>query len=350
MLYCAHMRSFLLATAVAAATVVQASAQDIRYAAELNHVPVECRSVAMGNTGVVLPRNGTGAYWNPSLPAFLEKYEITVEGAKLFGSLADLGVLSAAAPIQNGINLGALYTGFFSGDILQQDSLEGTPLERLYNPQLRANGEDATGVFHNNQHRIQLFIARLFNVPIPRPAGYSLPLPIDIGAGLNFKYYWQTLTPADDVRMGFNMNLDFGAALSIGADTDIKTQEITRRILIGIALRDFLPTKVMWLHSPTEYQEPVHGTQSFGVSYTDRTGLLKGNWTVAIALNRSYESTVHVGLEGEFWNLIAFRAGLANRIPSLGAGISTDFFRVDYAFTFDELAFTPLRLAIGVRF
>jgi hypothetical protein len=333
---------FVLCTSVAA--------QDIRYAAELNHVPVECRSVAMGNSGVALFRNGTSAFYNPALPAFLSRYEIALEGAKLYGNLADLGVASLSAPVQNEVNIGAVYTGFFSGDILQQDSLEGTPQERLYNPQLRANGEDATGVFQNNQHRVQVFVARLFNLPLPRPSGYSLPLPVDLAAGLNFKYYWQTMTPGDDVRMGFNVNLDFGIALSVGADYDMQKQQISRRILVGMAIRDFLPTRVTWLHSPTDYSEPVDNSRYYGISYTDRTGFLRGNWTVHLALHKSYETSVHGGLEGEFWDLVAFRAGISDRMPTLGAGIHTDLFRLDYALSFDELELSPLRLAIGFSF
>ncbi|MBD3391571.1 MAG: hypothetical protein GF418_05945 [Chitinivibrionales bacterium] len=335
---------------LSAACFFTAAAQDIRYAVELNHVPVECRSVAMGNTGVVLPRNGTTAFWNASLPAYSTTYDIALEGAKLYGNLADLGVASLSAPVQEGLNLGALYTGFFSGDILEQDTLQGEPLERLYNPDLRATGNDATGVFTNNQHRVQVFVARLFNLPVPRPSGYSLPMPVDLAAGLNFKYFWQTMTPGDDVRMGFNVNLDFGAALSIGADYDLEAQEISRRILLGMAIRDFLPTEVVWLHSNDGYREPVDLSQYYGVSYCDKTGFLKGNWTLTFALHNSYTTSVHAGIEAEFWDLVAFRAGVSDRIPTLGAGIRTDVLYLDYAFTFDELDFSPLRLSLGFSF
>jgi hypothetical protein len=325
-------------------------AQEIRYALEMNRIPIECRSVAMGGTGVALYRDAAVSYWNPALPAFNKNYYVSVEGAKLYSNLSDLGAVSLSAMIQKGLNIGALYTGLLSGDITEWDTLEGELLERLYNPELRASEDDGTGVFHNNQHRIQLFVARLFPIRIPRPAGVGVPLPVEFAAGMNCKYYWQTMTPQNDIRMGMNINLDFGAALSIGVDYDIEKNEVTRRILIGIAFSDFLPTKVSWVQSPIDYKEPVHGSQSYGISYSDRTGFLMANWTASLALIKQYEVAVHAGIEAEFWNTVAFRAGIADRRPALGAGIRTDIFRIDYAITFDELAVTPLRLTIGFYF
>jgi len=339
-----------LCPALTVACIATAAGQEIRYAMELNHVPVECRSVAMGNSGVALIRNGTSAFWNPALPAFNTKYEIAVEGAKLYANLADLGTASMSAQVQDGMSMGTVYTGFFSGDILLQDTLPGTPLERLYNPELRASGSDSKGVFHNNQHRIQVFVARIFPIPIPRPAGVSIPLPVDVAAGLNFKYYWQTMTPEDNVRMGFNVNMDFGAAISIGADFDLTRREISRRILFGMAIRDFLPTQVMWVQSPIDYREHVNSSRFYGVSYNDNTGFFKGNWTLSAGVHKTYSSSIHVGLEGEFWDIIAFRAGLSDRMPTVGAGIHTDIFSIDYAMSFDEIAISPLRLAIGFSF
>jgi len=64
---------------------------DIRYAAELNHVPIGCRTIAMGNTGVTLPYNDMSIYWNPSAISFSDNYDISIEGAKLYGGLSSLG-------------------------------------------------------------------------------------------------------------------------------------------------------------------------------------------------------------------------------------------------------------------
>ena len=55
--------------------VLELKELEIRYAAELNHVPVGCRTIAMGNTGVTLPYNDMSIFWNPSAISFSDKYE-----------------------------------------------------------------------------------------------------------------------------------------------------------------------------------------------------------------------------------------------------------------------------------
>lgn len=324
--------------------------QTIRYAAELNHIPLGCRTVALGNAGVAIPYSGYCAFWNPSLPSCSDKREVWLEGAKLYNSLSNLGSASFTAPVQNGLNLGAIYTAFLSGDITEWDSLEGTPLERLYNSEMRPDGNDGNGIFHNNHNSIIVSMSKMFSVPIPRPSGFSVPLPFDILTGLNFKYYWQTMTPADKVRMGMNVNIDIGICLRLGASYDIASQSIVREVIMAAAVKDVLPTRMMWINSYSDYDEPVHSARYYGLSYIDRSGFLKAHWTVVLALQRSYQTTVHAGLEGLFWDLVALRVGISDKTPSIGAGIQREIFFLDYAFTFDEIAFTPLRLDLGFKF
>lgn len=321
---------------------------DIRYAAELNHVPVGCRTVAMGNTGVVLPYSDLSAFWNPSLICLSPSYSVVIEGAKLYGGLSSLGTASFHAPVQNDLSVGLMYKAFFPDDILEYDSLEGTLLERQYTYSI--DGYPSRGVFHNNQHSIIASIAKLFSIPIPRPTSFSLPLPVDIAGGLNIKSLIQTMTPGDDVRLGYNINIDLGAVLRVGVDYNLAEESIRRELLIAATVKDILPTKMTWLHSYEGYEEPVDYSQFYGISYIDRSGFLHGDWTVSLSLHKQYEATLHAGLEGEFFDMVAFRCGISNRIATVGTGIHYKNYSADYSFTFDELSYSFLRLGIGYRF
>ncbi len=323
---------------------------ELRYALELHRIPMNSRSVAMGDLGVTLPYSGICAVNNPSLASFSENKSVWIEGARLYGGLSDIGVVSLAAPVQERLNLGLHYQGFFSGDIKQYDSLSGTYEQRLLDQELRPDENSSTGVFHNNQNTIRISVARLFSLPVPRPSGFSLPFVLDIAGGLNFKYHWQTMNPGDQVYVGMNVNVDLGLAVRLGFDYSLKDKKLSRQILLSAAIHDVLPTRVNWLGSYLNYVEETQSEGRYGIAYIDESGRLLADWTVAVGMSLQYENPVQFGIEAEFWDVVALRTGLNGKVPSIGAGVCIRSLSIDYAFTFDAPAYTPLRLALGYEF
>ncbi len=324
--------------------------EELRYALELHRIPMNSRSVAMGDLGVTLPYSGICAINNPSLASFSTKKSVWVEGARLYGGLSDIGVVSLAAPIQERLNLGVHYQGFFSGDIRQYDSLPGTYEQRQLNYELRPTENSSTGVFRNNQSTVRISVARLFSLPVPRPSGFSLPFILDIAGGLNFKYYWQTMNPGNRVYVGMNVNVDVGLAVRLGFDYDLKEKKLSRQILLSAAIHDVLPTRVNWLGSYLNYAEETQSEGRYGIAYIDESGTFFADWTAAVGMSLQYENPVQFGLEAEFWDIVAIRAGLNGKVPSVGAGVRIRSLSLDYAITFDAPAYTPLRLSLGYEF
>jgi hypothetical protein len=325
-------------------------AQTIRYAGELTQIPVSCRSIAMGEATVALPAEPFAAFINPGSAAFAQKRTISAAGARLFSGLGHHIATAMNAPVQNYLSLGTSYTAFFPGDLIRWDSLPGTPEQRLYQPDLRADGADGLGVFHNNHHQILATVSRLVSLPVPRPAGFSVPLPVDLGVGVNFKHYWQIMNPDGEARMGSNSNLDVGGCLRIGVGYDLDKEEISRALSFGIAVRDVLPSRMIWAHSYEDYQEPVDSRLQYGIAYIDRTEILGAHWTAAASLGGQYSSRLRLGLEAQLWEMVAFRAGLAESTPTFGAGIRSGGLQLDYAMSLDALAFSPIRLALTLAF
>jgi len=321
----------------------------VQYAAELNRIPVGCRSAAMGNCGAVQPFDAASIVWNPAATSFCSLNEVSAEYASLYGGLSSQACAAFRAPLKEGMSVGIAYEPFFSGDINLWDSLPGTYLQRQMDPAKRADGS-SQGIFTNAQNTLSLSLSKLFSLPIERPTSYSYPLPIEVATGLSFKGYWQTMNPRGKLRMGMNVNCDLGLLLHVGIDYDVSRKMVSRECFAGISIKDALGTKVVWLHSPADYQEKVDASEYFGFSYVDKTGILGANWTLTLGGARFYTTVFHGGIEAQFWNMVAFRAGLSDKTITAGVGLAYRSYCLDYAFSFDDLAYSPLRLSLGYSF
>ena len=339
----------VIACGIAAACAYGQDVASVRYAAELDNLPASCRAASMGDAGVALPLDAAGVFWNPSAHAYIKSYELSAEYAKLYGGLSSQGCAAIHVPLQEQMSVDAFYTRFQSGTISQWDTLPGTELARLADPSLRADGS-SNGSFTNDQNLLVLSIARVFPMPVPRVTTYSYPLPVELSGGINFKGFWQTLNPWGQVRMGMNINADAGVLLRVGIDYDLVKKQVSREFYAGLDVRNFLGTRMVWLHSPDNYQETVDMSESFGVSYIDRTRILGATWIATFAVLRDYGYTYHGGLEAQFADMISFRVGVSEKTFTCGAGVTFKNYSLDYAYRFDEIAPSPLRLSLRVAF
>lgn len=339
----------LVVAAVLIYSLLAMAEESIRYGAEMTRLPAGSDIASMGDAGVVLPSRATSALWNPGASPLQQKYEISAEIADLYSGLSRQAVFSAHVPIQGGIGSSVIYMPFFSGSTPYYDSLDGTYQERIRNPALRSDG-DPEGYFKNNQHYLVLTIGKLFPFHLPRVPGTGVPLPLEISAGVNFKGFLQTMNPKDVLHLGIGVNADAGLIGRIGLDYDLKKKEVCRNLILGISLRDIIPSQIMWMNSLQNYREPFKFAQYYGIAYEDLSGDLAGNWTIALALEKSQGLSYHGGVEAEFWETVSFRAGFSGKTPTLGAGFHYRQYFMDYAFRFDEIDLSFIRLTMGIVF
>ena len=325
--------------------------ETIRYTADVSRLPVGTDIAALGDAGVVLPRRVTAAIWNPAAAAFLKRYEFSIEGADLYQHLSQQGCFSGTAPLRNNLGVALSYLPFYSGRILMYDTIpEATGFNGIQNHQ-------PTGFMRNYQHLVVCAFARKFPLLLPRFSGTALPLPLDLSIGGNMKAYAQTMSPGGVLHMGMGYNVDIGLQARFGLDFNIRTNDVCREIWLGATVRDVLPSDVIWIYSsdnrltysPENYREPFHFAQYYGIAYVDRSGDLFANWTIALSLHKEYALTYHGGIEAEFWNMAFFRVGFSGRTPTLGAGLRYRRLFIDYAFRFEEIAFSFIRLTIGIE-
>jgi hypothetical protein len=311
-------------------------------------VPQDAAVAAMGDAGTALPFTPAAVFWNPSTPAFLPSFQASAEYGQLYSGLSQTGCFALKAPLQNQIAISALYIPFLSGDMERHSALEQSVIEMEETGNWPSGEPD--GIFHNDQHLFGLSIAKLFPLPVPRPGGFSTPFPVDFGVGCSFKWFWQYMNPDGITRMGMNVNLDLGMILRIGAEYDLARKRVNREIYLGVALKDVLPSRVIWMYTTEPYQEVVDMASYFGMAYVDKTGLLWADWTISAGIKKSYDVTYHWGIEATLFEIASIRAGLSNRIPTIGAGVAYKRYTIDYAFRFDEIAYSPLRLSLGFSF
>ncbi|KMQ51607.1 hypothetical protein CHISP_1364 [Chitinispirillum alkaliphilum] len=327
---------------------------EIRYAGEMSYLPVGAAISAMGDAGVALPGRAVSSHWNPAASSMSSDFEISAEYANLFWGLSHHGVFAFAAPIQNSMGFSGLWIPYYSGMITKWDTLSGTYLERLHDPNLRPDGS-GVGYLYNTHQMIVLSLSRLFPLSMPRAAASGLPRSADFAAGINFRGLWQTMHLDDKVRLGMNATFDIGMLVRFGIDYDFARKIVSRQLTLGFSWRNIVPSQITWTHSDDgsgkrEYREPVHGVQMYGITYTDKSGIAGANWVISGAIQNGYSLTYHIGLEGEFWETVSFRAGLSDKVPTMGAGIRYRNYHLDYAFRFDQLDHSPLRLSFGVKF
>ncbi len=326
-----------------------ADEMQLRYAADMAHLPAGADIAAMGDAGVVLPKRALSVIWNPASVSFARQVELSAEIADIYHGLSRQACFALRIPYQSQMASSIVYLPFLSGDIPCFDSLPSTYEQSLKDASLRSSGTPL-GYFRNNQHLMILTLGKLLALKMPTIPGSGLPRPLNISAGMSLKGYWQTMNPKDKKYMGVGVNADAGVMVSIGLDFDLSRKETSRTLIMGIAVRDFLPSEIIWVHSPVQYSEKIRYSHYYGISYVDKSGDLGGNWTFALGLDKQYTTSLRLGLEAEFWNIAVFRAGLSGKIPTLGAGVHYKRYYMDYAFRFDKIDFSFLRLNLGVLF
>ncbi len=341
---------FVSAVILGYGTLQSVSADDsIRYTADVTRLPVGTDVAAMGDIGVALPRRAVSAVWNPAAAALLGQYEFSMEGADLYQHLSQHGCFAGAVPLKNHFGAVLSYQPFYSGRINLYDTIpeaDGFNGLTVHKPR---------GFMRNYHHLVNVSLAGYYPLQFPRIAGTELPIPIDLSVGVNMKVYAQTMIP-DRMYLGMGYNADLGLLARIGIDYDITTNLPRRQVCIGATWRDVLPTSVLWMssgdkqleYSPERYREPFSFAQYYGVTFIDQSGALFADWVVGVGLTREYEVSYHGGIEATFWKMASFRAGVSGKTPTVGAGFHYRRFFIDYAFRFEEIAFSAVRLTIGV--
>lgn len=306
---------------------------------------------------MVLAHNALSVFDNPAAGSMVQSHEIACEGASLYGDMSRHATGALLASFERTLNVAALYSVFFSGEIPRFESL---------GPDERSDGTPR-GYFSNNHHYGVLSFSHRYAIPVYRISKIEqMPLPLEVAAGCNVKYYYQTMNPGNAFYAGANLNCDVGALLRVGIDYDFVEKRVQRECYFGVSIKDVLPTTITWFDSPYHYEEPVHRVEYYGICYNDMSGLLAAHWQISAAVRRSLQEDIdgrhagdslavylpsyHAGIQARFFETVALRAGYAAGAPTMGGGIAYRNVYLDYAFVLSQPRPSAARVSCGLRF
>ncbi len=326
--------------------------EDVRYALEMNRLGAGVRAKGMGNAFVAADPEATHLYWNCAGIGALTNRELYFSHQELYGGLSSHTQGIAVIPLPSAVGIGIGYARFQdTGNHERYGEAQGTLNDRLTKPDMRGDGTPI-GYGGNVQDELIVGTAKQYSIDLPRVAFYSIPAPLNIGAGASFKFYRNTFLLQDNreparTMMGLNANMDLGMRVQLGLMTDPKTRAIERSVSVGGVIQDALETQVDY---GTGYEETTQRVYRAGFSFLERADWIRGHLLVSVEIDEQYEKTDYFGVEYSYREMLALRAGLDDRNPSIGASLTHRYFRFDYAYSFHPLAATPLQMGLRIAF
>lgn len=284
-----------------------------KYAGEFMAIGVGGRALGLGGAYAALANDVTSGYWNPAGLAALSYPQVTLMHDERFGDLINYDYGAVAIPF------GATGSLAFSAIRLGVDGIPDTRNALIDN-----NGN---GVFDDvdrlDYSKISYFNAADWALYV----SYAKRATDRLSYGANLKFIRRDLGDASATGIGFDVGLQY---------------RLAERLTLGANVQDLTTTLVAWNTGTNELISP---TMKLGTAYA--IDALGGRFSPALDVDIRFEDRreasnahlgavsfdFHTGLEFDFRNLIALRAGY-NDLGSvtLGTGIHLLKFDIDYSF------------------
>ncbi len=283
-----------------------------KYAGEFIAIGVGGRALGLGGAYAAVANDVTAGYWNPAGLSKLNYPQLTLMHDERFGGLInyDYGAVAMPVGLQASIGVSAVRLGI--------DNIANT---RNAWTDLNNNGLPESNEIDYNK-------ISYFNT-----ADWAL-------------YFSYAKRASDQLSYGASLKLirrENGEASATGIGFDIGAQYlVTDRIALGATFQDATTTLVAWnsgtneLISPTLKVGSAYFLEAFGGRFTPAFDIdfrFENRQTASNAHIGGISLDFHTGLEFDFRNLVALRAGY-NEIGTftLGTGIHLPKFDIDYSF------------------
>ncbi len=288
------------------------------------------RALGMGGAYVAVVDDAVSTYYNVAGLTGLMTREANLMHSEQFGGLENYNSLSFAAPLSEIDAVGVTLLHLGVGDI---------PVTRLWDPSRAVSDSNRVEVaYRTDSADYALFLggARRFREDI------------SIGAAVKI------------LRRSIGRDTAFGYGIDLGAQ-----YQLSESLRLGASFRDVTGTAIVWdVRSSAENHDTrdrIAATVDAGAAYTDDLPWFGGEYTVAASMlffGDSPEvkgfSTMRLGVEYRYGDLLAFRGGFSEGSGTFGLGLtrlpllaSTS---LDYAFLSHEALDSTHRFSMSVRF
>ncbi len=288
------------------------AASRAKYAGEFLAIGVGGRALGLGGAYTALANDVTSGYWNPAGLSRMNYPQITLMHDERFGGLVNYDYGAIAFP------MGALNTIGISAIRLGVDDIANTQQAWV---DLNNNGIIESNEIDNSK-------ISYYNV-----ADWAL-------------YLSYAKKASDDFSYGVNLKLikrDNGTASATGIGFDIGAQyALSKYFALGANVQDVTTTLIAWntgtneLVSPTAKIGAAWFVDAWGGRFAqtfDTDIRFEGRSYAANAHLGAMSFDFHAGLEYDFRNLVAVRAGYSEvGSINVGTGIHLPKFDIDYSF------------------
>ncbi|MFC1568593.1 PorV/PorQ family protein [bacterium] len=268
--------------------------------------PLGSRATAMGGAFTAVANDVSSIYWNPAGLAYGSVTQLTGMHSERFAGMVNLDFIAGTIMIHDKASLGIGYFRLGVDDI---------PMTRLENIHQTLSAENRPYV---EKYMQDLESALFFS--------YS--------KSLNSRFFWGTTIKIIHKSMG-----DY-QAWGLGFDGGVLYLP-TPSFRIGAALIDGTSTMMAWQNGTKEYILPH---LKLGVAYSVMVKQLKIVPTMDVSnLFYRYPDALfhlgnwsqyyHCGIEVDYMNLLALRAGSFRGQLTAGAGLKIAFVQADYCFS-----------------
>ena len=283
-----------------------------KYAGEFIAIGVGGRALALGGAYVALANDVTGGYWNPAGLSGMQYPQISLMHDERFNGAINYDYGAVALPLTSRATLAVSAIRLGIDDIANTENAWN---DANHNGIVESNEIDYSKITYSNAADWALYFS------------YAKRESERFSYGANVKFVRRSLGTASAAGIGFDLA---GRYL------------LTERFVLGVNIQDITATFVAWSTGTNELISP---TFKIGSAYfIDGFG---GRFAPAVDAdirfeNRKSSSNAHIGavsfdfhtgLEFDFKDLVALRAGYSD-IGSLnfGTGIHLPKFNIDYSF------------------
>ena len=313
-----HLKTICILLLFVGSSLDIIAASKAKYAGEFIAIGVGGRALGLGGAYSALANDITAGYWNPAGLSSLLYPQVSLMHDERFAGLVNYDYGAVAIPF------GTVTTLAFSVIRLGVDNIPNTQ-----NAGIDANGNPLPPDQWQNFDRLDLSHITYFNsADWAFYLSYAKKMKENFSYGANLKIIRREMGNA--------------SATGIGFDAAVKYLPYDN-VALGANLQDVTTTLVAWSNGTNQLITP---TLKLGSAYF--IDALSGRFAPALDIdvrfeNRKYSSNAHIGamsfdfhsgLEFDFKNIVALRAGYSD-IGSLnfGAGVHLPKFDIDYSFS-----------------
>lgn len=324
-----------------------------RYAGEFLELGVGARPLGMGGSFVAVADDATAAYWNPAGLGGLDRTEITLMHANVFG-LDSHDFLNFVQPVGKSGALGLSWIRLAIDDIPFTQLPSTGEISVSNRPYIAGYMKDNENAFIISYGK-NLRIGNILNNK--DEDYYSKGSNLQIGGNFKFLYLGITGGETGIERNALGLGSDLGLLWRTSFTSD-KDDKKTGDLSLGLSVQDFIGTKLYWnTTSEPSHADSIPINLKMGVAYSRTLQNLGGKILFSVDADTRYGLEMHYGTEYVLGDVLSLRAGIKDRDFTAGAGLHIAFkgsksilsFIVDYAFLSHELGNTH-RISLMTKF